>query len=117
MEFSVRVFAFFLLLSPYLLVPNTSNASIPGLEASIESKVQTAASIIVMQDIIAVVNTGNPGETVSSFTVYDGTTVVYTDSTQSYTAQYDLSSLSPGTYTAVAITSSGQEIENQIVIS
>ena len=96
---------------------NANPASLQPDE-SLSAEQEFVIGSIVMDDIVAFVNTGNPANSVTSFTVYDGPNVVYySTSCSGSSCDYDLSGLSAGTYFASAKTASGPKVEDYITIN
>ncbi len=121
MEISTWAFVLFLSLaanssSPEILQEElvsigVTNAPTPAEEVVIGS--------IVVEDIIAIVDTGNSSNHVTGFTVYNSIThaAVYSSgSCGGSCCSYDLGSLSSDTYYAIATTSQGGNIQDSVII-
>lgn len=79
----------------------------------------TCEGIIVMEDVIAIVDTCEPSNYITGFTVYDQQTqnAVYSAGGCSNSCEsYDLSQLAADTYFAEATTTSGEDIEAYITV-
>lgn len=72
---------------------------------------------IVMADIIALVDTENSSDHIASFTVYEGTTTMYSAGSHSgSTNSYDLGALPAGIYEAEVFTQNGNSFDEIIII-